>query len=93
MRQQRRSQREGPPTPAGHQPTPWRTLINNQGAARPNPITKRYNIPPQQFWLHGPRSGPSVEFDAAAGIWNLYSYPEVQLALTIQRSSPRTPCV
>ncbi|WP_457134598.1 cytochrome P450 [Mycobacteroides abscessus] len=47
----------------------------------PNPITERYNIPPQQFWLHDPRSGPSVEFDATAGIWNLYGYPEVQRAL------------
>jgi cytochrome P450 len=40
-------------------------------------IVERYHIPDQQFWLHGPRSGPPVEFDAAAGMWNVYGYPEL----------------
>ncbi|MGP3935168.1 cytochrome P450 [Nonomuraea sp. KM88] len=40
-------------------------------------IVQRYAIPPQHFWLHGPRSGRPVEFDAATGIWNVYGYPEV----------------
>ncbi|MEQ4725400.1 cytochrome P450 [Nonomuraea sp. B19D2] len=40
-------------------------------------IVKRYNIPEQHFWLHGPRSGPPVEYDARAGMWNVYGYPEL----------------
>ncbi|WP_084965083.1 cytochrome P450 [Thermoactinospora rubra] len=39
-------------------------------------IDERYSIPRQHFWLHGPRSGPPVEYDAAAGMWNVYGYPE-----------------
>jgi cytochrome P450 len=41
-------------------------------------IAERYNIPKQQFWLHGPRSGPPVEFDAESGLWNVYGFPEAQ---------------
>ncbi|MBT2225183.1 cytochrome P450 [Nonomuraea sp. NEAU-A123] len=41
-------------------------------------IVERYDIPKQHFWLHGPRSGPPVEFDAQAGMWNVYGYPELQ---------------
>ncbi|MEV7970216.1 cytochrome P450 [Sphaerisporangium sp. NPDC088356] len=44
-------------------------------------IVKRYNIPEQLFWLRGPRSGPSVEYDARAGMWNVYGYPELQEVL------------
>ncbi|TMR90317.1 cytochrome P450 [Nonomuraea basaltis] len=44
-------------------------------------IVERYNIPKQHFWLHGPRSGPPVEFDAGAGMWNVYGYPELQEVL------------
>ncbi|MBF8185762.1 cytochrome P450, partial [Nonomuraea sp. K274] len=44
-------------------------------------IVKRYNIPEQQFWLHGPRSGPPVEFDAASGMWSVYGYPELHKVL------------
>ncbi|WP_188189728.1 cytochrome P450 [Nonomuraea sp. SYSU D8015] len=40
-------------------------------------IVERYTIPDQHFWLHGPRSGPPVEYDAAAGMWNVYGYPEL----------------
>ncbi|MGW3347370.1 cytochrome P450 [Nonomuraea rubra] len=45
-------------------------------------IVERYNVPPQHFWLHGPRSGPQVEFDAAAGMWNVYGYPELHDVLS-----------
>ncbi|SDH91525.1 hypothetical protein SAMN05421505_12648 [Sinosporangium album] len=41
-------------------------------------IVERYSIPTQHFWLHGPRSGPPVEFDAGTGLWNVYGYPELQ---------------
>ncbi|TDD23234.1 cytochrome P450 [Nonomuraea diastatica] len=41
-------------------------------------IVERYDIPQQHFWLHGPRSGQPVEFDAATGMWNVYGYPELQ---------------
>lgn len=41
-------------------------------------IVERYDIPKQLFWLHGPRSGPPVEFDTRTGLWNVYGYPEVQ---------------
>ncbi|MFF5213259.1 cytochrome P450 [Streptosporangium sp. NPDC000396] len=44
-------------------------------------IVERYDIPKQHFWLHGPRSGPPVEFDAQAGMWNVYGYPEMQEVL------------
>ena len=44
-------------------------------------ILERYDIPKQHFWLHGPRSGPPVEFDAQAGMWNVYGYPELQEVL------------
>ena len=44
-------------------------------------IVKRYNIPEQLFWLRGPRSGPPVEYDARAGMWNVYGYPELQEVL------------
>ncbi|WP_214414144.1 cytochrome P450 [Sphaerisporangium fuscum] len=40
-------------------------------------IVERYHIPQQHFWLHGPRSGPPVEYDAATGLWNVYGYPEL----------------
>ncbi|MEU8321382.1 cytochrome P450 [Nonomuraea sp. NPDC048881] len=40
-------------------------------------IVERYNISKQHFWLHGPRSGPSVEYDAAAGMYNVHGYQEV----------------
>ncbi|GAA4081021.1 cytochrome P450 [Nonomuraea soli] len=39
-------------------------------------LATRYNIPGQHFWLHGPRSGPAVEFDAQTGMWSVYGYPE-----------------
>ncbi|MFI6481898.1 cytochrome P450 [Nonomuraea sp. NPDC050663] len=39
-------------------------------------LATRYNISDQHFWLHGPRSGPAVEFDAQTGMWNVYGYPE-----------------
>ncbi|WP_157251544.1 cytochrome P450 [Nonomuraea typhae] len=39
-------------------------------------ITERYDVPEQHFWLHGPHSGPPVEFDTAMGMWNVYGYPE-----------------
>ncbi|MEV4110174.1 cytochrome P450 [Nonomuraea sp. NPDC049695] len=45
-------------------------------------IVKRYNIPEQHFWLHGPRSGPPVEYDAAAGMWHVYGYPELHEVLS-----------
>ncbi|GGS81393.1 cytochrome P450 [Nonomuraea spiralis] len=41
-------------------------------------IVERYNISKQHFWLHGPRTGPSVEYDAAAGMYNVHGYQEVQ---------------
>ncbi|MFD1544985.1 cytochrome P450 [Nonomuraea guangzhouensis] len=41
-------------------------------------FVERYDVPKQHFWLHGPRSGPPVEFDAQAGMWNVYGYPELQ---------------
>ncbi|MBB5782969.1 cytochrome P450 [Nonomuraea jabiensis] len=41
-------------------------------------IVERYNIPEQHFWLHGPRAGGPVEHNAAAGMWNVYGYPELQ---------------
>ncbi len=44
-------------------------------------IVKRYNVPEQLFWLRGPRSGPPVEYDARAGMWNVYGYPELQEVL------------
>ncbi|AWS43810.1 cytochrome P450 [Streptosporangium sp. 'caverna'] len=44
-------------------------------------IVKRYNIPEQLFWLRGPQSGPPVEYDARAGMWNVYGYPELQEVL------------
>ncbi|MFC4117725.1 cytochrome P450 [Nonomuraea zeae] len=44
-------------------------------------IVERYDIPKQHFWLHGPRSGPPVEFDAASGLWNVYGYPELHEVL------------
>ncbi|WP_049576809.1 cytochrome P450 [Nonomuraea sp. SBT364] len=40
-------------------------------------IVERYDIPKQHFWLHGPRSGPPVEYETAAGMWNVYGYPEL----------------
>ncbi|GAA3714881.1 cytochrome P450 [Nonomuraea antimicrobica] len=40
-------------------------------------IVERYDISKQHFWLHGPRSGPAVEFDPTTGIWNVYGYPEM----------------
>ncbi len=44
-------------------------------------IVERYDIPKQHFWLHGPRSGPAVEFDARTGLWNVYGYPELHEVL------------
>ncbi|MEV0819777.1 cytochrome P450 [Nonomuraea rubra] len=44
-------------------------------------IVERYDIPVQLFWLHGPRSGPAVEFAADAGMWNVYGYPELHEVL------------
>lgn len=44
-------------------------------------IVERYNIPKQHFWLHGPRSGQPVEYDADTGMWNVYGYPELQEVL------------
>ncbi|MEU8148023.1 cytochrome P450 [Nonomuraea sp. NPDC048901] len=44
-------------------------------------IVERYNIPQQHFWLHGPRSGQPVEYDADIGMWNVYGYPELQEVL------------
>ncbi|MER6943762.1 cytochrome P450 [Nonomuraea sp. NPDC000554] len=44
-------------------------------------IVERYNIPEQLFWLHGPRSGRPVEYDAGTGMWNVYGYPELQEVL------------
>ncbi|MEU0565457.1 cytochrome P450 [Nonomuraea sp. NPDC005983] len=44
-------------------------------------IVERYNIPEQHFWLHGPRSGRPVEYDAGTGLWNVYGYPELQEVL------------
>ncbi|MEV4096295.1 cytochrome P450 [Streptosporangium saharense] len=44
-------------------------------------IVERYDIPKQLFWLHGPRSGPPVEFDTRTGLWNVYGYPELQEVL------------
>ncbi|WP_214318168.1 cytochrome P450 [Nonomuraea sediminis] len=44
-------------------------------------IVERYDIPKQNFWLHGPRSGPPVEFDAQARLWNVYGYQELQEVL------------
>ncbi|KAB8196798.1 cytochrome P450 [Nonomuraea phyllanthi] len=38
-------------------------------------IAERYHLSKQHFWLHGPRTGPQVEFEA--GMWNVYGYPEV----------------
>ncbi|MEU7834590.1 cytochrome P450 [Nonomuraea sp. NPDC049129] len=44
-------------------------------------IVERYNIPKQHFWLHGPRAGQPVEYDADIGMWNVYGYPELQEVL------------
>jgi cytochrome P450 len=44
-------------------------------------IVERYHIPEQLSWLHGPRSGPPVEYDADAGMWNVYGYPEMHEVL------------
>ncbi|GAA3076836.1 cytochrome P450 [Streptosporangium carneum] len=44
-------------------------------------IVERYDIPKRHFWLHGPRSGPAVEFDARTGLWNVYGYPELHEVL------------
>ncbi|WP_433428123.1 cytochrome P450 [Nonomuraea sp. CA-141351] len=44
-------------------------------------IVERYNIPEQHFWLRGQRSGPPVEYDARAGMWNVYGYPELHEVL------------
>ncbi|TDC04364.1 cytochrome P450 [Nonomuraea longispora] len=44
-------------------------------------IVERYDIPQQLFWLHGPRQGRPVEFDAATGLWNVYGYPELHQVL------------
>ncbi|MEV0614484.1 cytochrome P450 [Nonomuraea sp. NPDC050404] len=44
-------------------------------------IVERYNVPAQHFWLHGPRSGPPVEFSEEAGMWNIYGYPELHEVL------------
>ncbi|MET8140212.1 cytochrome P450 [Sphaerisporangium sp. NPDC005288] len=44
-------------------------------------IVERYDIPERHFWLHGPRSGPAVEFDAGTGLWNVYGYPEAHEVL------------
>ncbi|MGW0481241.1 cytochrome P450 [Nonomuraea sp. NPDC003214] len=44
-------------------------------------FAERYGIPEQHFWLHGPRSGPPVEFDPASGMWNVYGYPELHEVL------------
>ncbi|NRQ36054.1 cytochrome P450 [Nonomuraea sp. NN258] len=44
-------------------------------------IVERYDVPDQLFWLRGRRSGPPVEFDAQAGTWNVYGYPELHAAL------------
>ncbi|MFD0884969.1 cytochrome P450 [Streptosporangium algeriense] len=45
-------------------------------------IVERYDIPEQHFWLHGPRSGPAVEFDTRTGLWNVYGYPEAHEVLS-----------
>jgi cytochrome P450 len=45
-------------------------------------IVERYDIPKQHFWLHGPRSGPAVEFDAQTGLWGVYGYPELHEVLS-----------
>ncbi len=37
-----------------------------------------YDPPERQFWLHGPRTGPPVEYDADARLWNVYGHPEAQ---------------
>ncbi len=39
-------------------------------------FVERYDVHPRHFWLHGPRSGQPVEFDAETGMWNVYGYPE-----------------
>ena len=46
-----------------------------------------YDPPKRQFWLHGPRSGPPVEYDAGARLWNVYGYPEAQEILAKERPS------
>ncbi|MEO3868505.1 cytochrome P450 [Nonomuraea sp. B12E4] len=45
-------------------------------------IANRYKIPEQLFWLHGSRKEQAVEHDAAAGMWNVYGYPEVHEILS-----------
>ncbi|GAA3579084.1 cytochrome P450 [Nonomuraea rosea] len=45
-------------------------------------IVERYDIPQQHFWLHGPRLGPAVEFDAQTGLWGVYGYPELHEVLS-----------
>ncbi|MFI6388609.1 cytochrome P450 [Nonomuraea sp. NPDC050540] len=40
-------------------------------------IVERYDVPPQHFWLHGPYEGPPVAYDEAAGLWNVFGYPEL----------------
>ncbi len=45
-------------------------------------FVERYTIHPQHFWLHGPRSGQPVEFDAETGIWNVYGHPEAHDVLS-----------
>jgi cytochrome P450 len=39
-------------------------------------IGKRYDIPQQFFWLHGPISKPPVEFDENTELWSVYGYRE-----------------
>ena len=36
----------------------------------------RYGLPERHFWMHGPRSGPPVEYDAAGKVWNVYGHAE-----------------
>ncbi|TDD45955.1 cytochrome P450 [Nonomuraea terrae] len=44
-------------------------------------IVQRYDIPKQHTWLHGPHTGKPVEFDAGAGMWNVYGFHEAQEVL------------
>jgi len=41
-------------------------------------IVERYPISERHFWLHGRHPDRPVEFDASAGMWNVYGYPQAQ---------------
>ncbi|MEV0082283.1 cytochrome P450 [Saccharopolyspora sp. NPDC050642] len=45
-------------------------------------LADTWGINEAQFWLRGVRPEQPVEHDSAAGIWNVYGYPEILQALS-----------